>query len=74
MREGAVGAILLSVFQVSTVSAALFAQSIEWAVAEKAVKLLFGYALVTGEIFALPVLKKTVMLARFHHLSLFCGI
>ena len=61
MRIGAVHAAFQSAFGAGEIAAALLAQHVQRAVAEQAVKVFFGNALMAGEVFALAVLEKRVV-------------
>ena len=66
MGKGAVRAVLDPVFGIGAVAAAFSAQRIKRAIAEQTIELVLRDVCVAGKVFALPILKKTVMLGFFH--------
>ena len=61
VRHEAVRAVLDAVLGIFEIAAAVFAQSVERAVAEQAVEVFLVLGLVTREKFALPVLEKFIV-------------
>jgi len=62
MRHKTIGAILIPVFGIAEIAAALLAQRKQRAIAEQAVEILGMVRLVAGKVFALGVLEKGIML------------
>ena len=66
----AAGAVFDSLFGITEIAAAVFAQAVQWAVAEQAAEPLRVSAFVAGEIFAGFVLKE-IIVRHFLHSALF---
>ena len=65
VRFGACLTVLYPLLSVGKVTATLIPQTVQGAVTEQAVKLLFTYTAMAGKIFTVPVLKKG-MIKLFH--------
>ena len=75
MRKGAFFANLVAFFVVPAVSAALFSQRIQRAIAEQAVEFFFIDSLVAGEILAFPVLEELMVQVFVHYaFTPFCSV
>ena len=65
MGKGAAGAVLVALFSIPEMAAAVLAQGVQGAVAEQAVEPVGIINPVAGEVFAFPILEKGVVLCLF---------